>query len=106
MSLLRAESGAPTASSRSESTHFDTNLTARVLAGLFAAGATLALLTVAPPHSARASELGLLSIVGTAYLVARQSAPKRPSPRSDQARLPRPYISLNSPARSREVRFL
>jgi diguanylate cyclase (GGDEF)-like protein/putative nucleotidyltransferase with HDIG domain len=70
MSLLRDDSGAPTASSRGDSTHFDTSLTARVLAGLFAAGATLALLTVALPHSARASELGLLSIVGTAYLVA------------------------------------
>jgi hypothetical protein len=68
MSLLRADSGEPTASRGSESTHFDTSLTARVLAGLFAAGATLALLTVALPHPARASELGLLSI--RAYLVA------------------------------------
>jgi hypothetical protein len=69
MSLVRADSGEPAASS-SESTHFDTSLTARVLAGLFAAGATLALLTVALPHPARANELGLLSIVGNAYLVA------------------------------------
>ena len=70
MSVLRADPGGPTASSSSESAQFDTSLTARVLAGLFAAGATLALLTVALPHSARASELGLLSIVGNAYLVA------------------------------------
>src|ERR1700694_218082 len=70
MSSRRADRGAPTASSRSDSAHFDTALTARVLACLFAAGATLALLTVALPHSARASELGLLSIVGNAYLVA------------------------------------
>jgi diguanylate cyclase (GGDEF)-like protein/putative nucleotidyltransferase with HDIG domain len=70
MSLLRAGPGEPTAPSGSDSTHFDTNLTATVLAGLFAAGATLALLTVALPHPARASELGLLSIVGNAYLVA------------------------------------
>jgi diguanylate cyclase (GGDEF)-like protein/putative nucleotidyltransferase with HDIG domain len=70
MSVLRADPGRPTASSSGESAHFDTSLTARVLAGLFAAGATLALLTVALPHSARASELGLLSIVGNAYLVA------------------------------------
>jgi diguanylate cyclase (GGDEF)-like protein/putative nucleotidyltransferase with HDIG domain len=42
----------------------------RVLAGLFCAGATLALLTVALPHSARANDIGLLSIVGIAYVVA------------------------------------
>jgi diguanylate cyclase (GGDEF)-like protein/putative nucleotidyltransferase with HDIG domain len=47
-----------------------TGLTDKVLAALFAAGATLALLTVALPHSARASELGLLSIVGIAYAVS------------------------------------
>jgi diguanylate cyclase (GGDEF)-like protein len=51
-------------------THFETSLMAKALAGLFAAGATLALLTVALPHSARASELGLLLIVGNAYVVA------------------------------------
>jgi diguanylate cyclase (GGDEF)-like protein/putative nucleotidyltransferase with HDIG domain len=49
---------------------FETGLMAQTLAGLFAAGATLALLTIALPHSARASELGLLLIVGNAYLVA------------------------------------
>jgi diguanylate cyclase (GGDEF)-like protein/putative nucleotidyltransferase with HDIG domain len=52
------------------STEFDGGLMARVLAALFAAGATLALLTVALPHSPRASDLGLLVIVGTAYLIA------------------------------------
>ena len=45
-------------------------LMAKVLAGLFAAGATLALLTVVLPHSARASTLGLLLIVANAYLVS------------------------------------
>ena len=49
---------------------FDIGLMAKALAGLFAAGATLALLTVALPHSPRASVLGLLIIVGDAYLVA------------------------------------
>jgi len=48
---------------------FDSSLMAKMLAGLFAAGATLALITVALPHSARASETGLLAIVGIAYAV-------------------------------------
>ncbi len=43
---------------------------ARVLAALFAAGATLALLTVLLPHSKRADAAGLLAIVGDAYVVA------------------------------------
>jgi len=43
---------------------------AKALAGLFAAGATLALITAALPHSARASGVGLLAIVGVAYVVA------------------------------------
>jgi diguanylate cyclase (GGDEF)-like protein len=51
-------------------TGFDSKLMARALAGLFAAGATLALITVALPHSAQASEIGLLVIVGLAYVVA------------------------------------
>jgi diguanylate cyclase (GGDEF)-like protein len=51
-------------------TSFETSLMAQALAGLYAAGATLALLTVALPHSRRASELGLLLIVGNAYLIA------------------------------------
>ena len=45
-------------------------LMARALAALFAAGATLALLTIALGHSRRASELGLLVIVGIAYCMA------------------------------------
>jgi len=45
--------------------NFDIPLMAKVLGGLFAAGGTLALLTVLLPHTARANELGLLVIVGT-----------------------------------------
>jgi len=45
-------------------------LMVQALAALFACGATLALLTIALPHSARASELGLLVIVGIAYAIA------------------------------------
>ena len=52
------------------SASFATGLMVRVLAGLFAAGATLAALTLALPHSAQANELGLLAIVADAYLVA------------------------------------
>ena len=48
---------------------FEIHLMAQVLAGLFAAGATLALLTVLLPHSAHANALGLLLIVGDAYVV-------------------------------------
>lgn len=48
----------------------DTKLMAKALAGLFAAGATLALLTVLLPHAPRTNELGLLLIVADAYLVA------------------------------------
>ena len=43
---------------------------ARVLSGLFAAGATLALLTLLLPHGSRASEVGLLGVVTSAYLTA------------------------------------
>ena len=49
---------------------FETSLEAQVLAGLFAAGATLALLTAVLPHPASASALGLLLTVGAAYLTA------------------------------------
>jgi diguanylate cyclase (GGDEF)-like protein/putative nucleotidyltransferase with HDIG domain len=49
---------------------FEVRLMAKALAGLFAAGATLALLTALLPHPQRASELGLLIIVGDAYVVA------------------------------------
>ncbi|HEX3693150.1 MAG TPA: diguanylate cyclase [Solirubrobacteraceae bacterium] len=48
----------------------DTQLVANVLAALFAAGASLAALTVALPHSAHASVAGLLAIVLDAYLTA------------------------------------
>jgi diguanylate cyclase (GGDEF)-like protein/putative nucleotidyltransferase with HDIG domain len=48
----------------------DARLMARVLAGLFCAGATLALLTVVLPHSARADTEGLVIVVGIAYAVA------------------------------------
>jgi diguanylate cyclase (GGDEF)-like protein/putative nucleotidyltransferase with HDIG domain len=48
----------------------EATLMARVLAGLFAAGATLAMLTVALPHSPHANILGLLLIVADAYLTA------------------------------------
>lgn len=48
----------------------DRGLTVKILAALFASGATLALLTVALPHSRRASDPALLAIVGNAYLVA------------------------------------
>jgi diguanylate cyclase (GGDEF)-like protein/putative nucleotidyltransferase with HDIG domain len=51
-------------------TRFNTSLTAKVLAGLFAAGATLAALTVVLPHAADTNELGLLAIVANAYMIA------------------------------------
>jgi diguanylate cyclase (GGDEF)-like protein/putative nucleotidyltransferase with HDIG domain len=51
-------------------TSFDTSLTAKVLAGLYAAGATLAALTVVLPHPAGANEMGLLAIVANAYVIA------------------------------------
>ena len=51
-------------------TSFNTSLTAKVLAGLYASGATLAALTVALPHSSDCNELGLLAIVANAYVVA------------------------------------
>jgi diguanylate cyclase (GGDEF)-like protein/putative nucleotidyltransferase with HDIG domain len=46
------------------------SLVAKVLATLFAAGASLAALTVVLPHPAKANELGLLVIVASAYLTA------------------------------------
>ncbi len=49
---------------------FGTALTARILATLFAAGATLALLTIALPHSSQADVPGVLSIALTAYAMA------------------------------------
>lgn len=55
---------------RHAGTDFPTGLMARILAMLFASGATLALLTVCLPHPRKASVVGLLLVVGTAYLVA------------------------------------
>ncbi len=49
---------------------FDLALRARILAALFAAGATLALLTAALPHSSRANVTGVLAVVGVAYATA------------------------------------
>ncbi|HUB74027.1 MAG TPA: diguanylate cyclase [Solirubrobacteraceae bacterium] len=49
---------------------FNTSLTAKVLAGLYAAGATLAALTLALPHPADANAHGLLAIVANAYAIA------------------------------------
>jgi diguanylate cyclase (GGDEF)-like protein/putative nucleotidyltransferase with HDIG domain len=48
----------------------EASLVAKVLATLFAAGATLSALTVILPHPAAANELGLLVIIANAYLVA------------------------------------
>lgn len=56
---------APTAAEPSE-----LRLMARALAGLFSAGATLALLTVLLPLQAEAQELGMLIVIGDAYVVA------------------------------------
>ena len=52
------------------SVDFDARLMARVLAGLFASGATLALLTVLLPHSATAHEIAMLATIGNAYAAA------------------------------------
>lgn len=48
----------------------EVRLRAKILASMFAAGATLALLTALLPHSRGADEAGLLVIVGIAYVVA------------------------------------
>ncbi len=47
-----------------------TNMIAKVLAVLFAAGATLAALTVLLPHSPNLNAVGQLAIIANAYLVA------------------------------------
>lgn len=70
MFLMAEESRAPAAPAASVDAGFESSLMAKALAGLFAAGATLALVTVALPHSARASDVGLLVIVGLAYCIA------------------------------------
>jgi diguanylate cyclase (GGDEF)-like protein/putative nucleotidyltransferase with HDIG domain len=49
---------------------FGIGLRARILAGLFAAGATLALLTVLLPHSSQTRDAALLAAIADAYLVA------------------------------------
>jgi diguanylate cyclase (GGDEF)-like protein/putative nucleotidyltransferase with HDIG domain len=51
-------------------TSFQTSLVAKVLAVLFAAGASLAALTVMLPHPASMNELGMLAIIANAYMVA------------------------------------
>jgi diguanylate cyclase (GGDEF)-like protein/putative nucleotidyltransferase with HDIG domain len=51
-------------------TGFGTALMARILACLFAAGAALALLTVLLPHPRRASDAGLLAVIGVALAMA------------------------------------
>src|SRR5688500_14681665 len=51
-------------------TGFEPRLMAKALSGLFAAGATLALLTLLLPHGSQASEIGLLGVVASAYLTA------------------------------------
>ena len=68
--LAEADRGVDVPQQTGLGTNFGTSLMARILAGLFGAGATLALLTAALPHSRRASEVGLLSMVAAAYLVA------------------------------------
>lgn len=50
--------------------NFQTSLVTKVLAALFAAGATLAALTVVLPHPSDQNDLGLLAIVANAYMVA------------------------------------
>jgi diguanylate cyclase (GGDEF)-like protein/putative nucleotidyltransferase with HDIG domain len=49
---------------------FGTGLMAEILAGLFAAGALLALLTVLLPHSRHANVKALLAVIAIAFLVA------------------------------------
>src|SRR5688500_13822821 len=49
---------------------FDVSLMAKALGGLYMAGGTLALLTVLLSHTAQTNEIGLLVIVGDAYLVS------------------------------------
>ncbi len=68
--FVSGEDLAPIESAAASGTGSERGVMARALAALFAAGATLALLTIALPHSKRASDLGLLVIVGFAYVVA------------------------------------
>jgi diguanylate cyclase (GGDEF)-like protein/putative nucleotidyltransferase with HDIG domain len=68
--LADPEPGAHVTPHAGVGTNLGTSLMAKILAGLFAAGGTLVLLTVALPHARRASELGALLIVGNAYVAA------------------------------------
>ncbi len=70
MALLLAETDRAAARAAAGATNFGPTLRAKVLACLYAAGATLALLTVALPHPAGANVLGLVLIVVNAYLLA------------------------------------
>jgi diguanylate cyclase (GGDEF)-like protein/putative nucleotidyltransferase with HDIG domain len=70
MTAFGSEEGVGVPGGLGSGASFEIRLMAKALAGLFAAGATLALLTVLLPHPQRASELGLLIIVGDAYVVA------------------------------------
>ncbi|MEJ7891761.1 MAG: diguanylate cyclase [Solirubrobacteraceae bacterium] len=62
--MTRVESGSVPARSS------DARLIARSLAGLFFAGATLALLTLALPHLANPDQIGVVSVVTVAYIVS------------------------------------
>jgi diguanylate cyclase (GGDEF)-like protein/putative nucleotidyltransferase with HDIG domain len=70
VSVASEDHVAPAQAGAGAGAQVESSLMAKMLAGLFAAGATLALLTAALPHSAQASTLGLLLIVANAYLVA------------------------------------
>lgn len=65
-----AAKASPRLGSGPPATSSETRLQARLLGCLFAAGATLVLLTVLLPHSRRADTVGLLAIVADAYVVA------------------------------------
>jgi diguanylate cyclase (GGDEF)-like protein/putative nucleotidyltransferase with HDIG domain len=49
---------------------FETRVMSRALAGLFAAGATLSLLTLVLPHAKDTNELGLILVCADAFIVA------------------------------------
>jgi diguanylate cyclase (GGDEF)-like protein/putative nucleotidyltransferase with HDIG domain len=72
--MFRDEGAADAASARARSSQADANfgggLKAHILAALFAAGATLALLTLALPHSPRVEAAAIWAIAGIAYVVA------------------------------------
>jgi diguanylate cyclase (GGDEF)-like protein/putative nucleotidyltransferase with HDIG domain len=72
--MAREEGAADAASARARLSQTDANfgggLKAHILAALFAAGATLALLTLALPHSPRVDAAGIWAIAGIAYVTA------------------------------------